>query len=497
LRFDPTVTTVGTPLPTIPGTVLATDGIRVVVSNPATNQIFIATATPAIEATPAISIASSIVAAPTGATESGNTVTITTTTPHGLTTGQSVLVAGVGVAGYNGVYTVTSSSPTIFTYTNPNAGLAASGGGYVTGGAAAAITPDGSKIYIVTGGRLYVYHPGLPLQNKDLSGTIRPNSTQAVAFFATGAMAYVADSAGDDVVTTCNDAILDNPPVTPVPVAGFPTHIAAVLNGTAMVDANSPNVDEVDANSDGACPPAITNTVTTSPFPNVSDFAARQLIVTPDSKLAIILGDTCTTGTMAACTDTSHQGVLVYDLGTTQTSVVPLGGARPLSGGVTPDSANLYVGATDGKVHRIDLKTLTDAQNPPLTVSLCPSVSAGCNPDFVVVRPVTTVATLSSIAVTPANPTISVNDPAQSCPAGAPAGEVCFKATGTYSDKTTRDITAFVAWISSNKQVAIIGPDNTVTPALAPGEARALASGSAIISATSAGVSNSTTLTVK
>jgi hypothetical protein len=114
-----------------------------------------------------------------------------------------------------------------------------------------------------------------------------------------------------------------------------------------------------------------------------------------------------------------------------------------------------------------------------------------------VVRPVTTVATLSSIAVTPANPTISVTDPAQSCPAGALAGEVCFKATGTYSDKTTRDITAFVVWSSSNKQVAIIGPDNTVTPALAPGEARALASGSAIISATSAGVSNSTTLTVK
>ncbi len=107
LRFDPTVTTVAAPNPTIPGTALVTDGNHVVVSDPATNQIFIATSVPGIEAIPDISIASFIAAAPTGATESGNTVTITTNTPHGLVAGQSVLVAGVGVAGYNGVYQVT------------------------------------------------------------------------------------------------------------------------------------------------------------------------------------------------------------------------------------------------------------------------------------------------------------------------------------------------------------------------------------------------------
>src|SRR5262249_27366403 len=55
-----------------------------------------------------------------GAYEQGNTVTISTTAPHGLQVGQAVVVSGVGVAGYNGTFTITSTpTPTSFTYTNP------------------------------------------------------------------------------------------------------------------------------------------------------------------------------------------------------------------------------------------------------------------------------------------------------------------------------------------------------------------------------------------
>jgi hypothetical protein len=175
--------------------------------------------------------------------------------------------------------------------------------------------------------------------------------------------------------------------------------------------------------------------------------------------------------------------VLVYDLDSKQTSLIPLaGGARPISGAVTPDSATLYVGASDGNIHRVDLNGGTDTQS--ITVSLCPSVSGGCNPDFVVVRPVATVATLSSITITPDKPTINVGATQQ------------FTATGTFSDKTTRDLTNFVTWTSSNTVVAIIGPNTSVTPPLAPGEASALATGTSTISATSGGVTGSTTLTV-
>src|SRR5262249_46138372 len=66
-----------------------------------------------------------------GATESGTTVTITTTAPHGYTTGQLVAITGVAVAGYNGNFTITVTSPTTFTYTAA-AGLTASRGGPAT-----------------------------------------------------------------------------------------------------------------------------------------------------------------------------------------------------------------------------------------------------------------------------------------------------------------------------------------------------------------------------
>lgn len=69
---------------------------------------------------------------PTGATESGATVTITTTMNHNLAVGNSVTIAGVTEAGYNGTFTVASvPTDTTFTYESATSGLAASGAGTV------------------------------------------------------------------------------------------------------------------------------------------------------------------------------------------------------------------------------------------------------------------------------------------------------------------------------------------------------------------------------
>ncbi len=74
-----------------------------------------------------------IAASPTGATESGHTVTITTMTPHGFSVGQVVRIGGVGVGGYNGIFTITAvPTATSFQYTDPAAGLGNSGGGIAT-----------------------------------------------------------------------------------------------------------------------------------------------------------------------------------------------------------------------------------------------------------------------------------------------------------------------------------------------------------------------------
>ena len=88
-----------------------------------------------------------------------------------------------------------------------------------------------------------------------------------------------------------------------------------------------------------------------------------------------------------------------------------------------------------------------------------------------------TAPTLTSIAATPANPTIQTSATQQ------------FTATGTYSNNSTQDITSQVTWASSNTAVATI---NTVGLATA-----GTGAGTTTISATSGTVSGNTTLTVQ
>src|SRR6185369_5392098 len=86
-----------------------------------------------------------------------------------------------------------------------------------------------------------------------------------------------------------------------------------------------------------------------------------------------------------------------------------------------------------------------------------------------------TAATLTSIAVTPANPSIIVGANQQ------------FVATGTYSDSSTAVITGSVTWASGTTAKATIS---------AGGLAHGVAVGTSTISATLGAVSGSTVLTV-
>src|SRR6266478_2407644 len=112
-----------------------------------------------------------IAASPNGASENGFLVTITTSEAHGLSAGQSVTVAGVGVSGYNGTFPVVSvpssaqftyiagagynctfavtSVPdsTHFTFTAATGGLAASGGG--TASAAGSIATGVHQVCVI------------------------------------------------------------------------------------------------------------------------------------------------------------------------------------------------------------------------------------------------------------------------------------------------------------------------------------------------------------
>lgn len=85
------------------------------------------------------------------------------------------------------------------------------------------------------------------------------------------------------------------------------------------------------------------------------------------------------------------------------------------------------------------------------------------------------VPTLTALALTPANPSVSVGASSQ------------FTATGTYSDNSTRDLTTSVTWTSGTPTTATITGGGTAT---------GVAGGSSVITANQGAISGHTTLTV-
>jgi uncharacterized protein YjdB len=122
----------------------------------------------------------------------------------------------------------------------------------------------------------------------------------------------------------------------------------------------------------------------------------------------------------------------------------------------TINSAGLATGIADGTV-------TISASSQNLTAST--SLSVGNQ-----------TATLTSIAVTPANTTLAAGATQQ------------FTATATFSNGTTSDITSSATWASSSTTVATISTTGLAT---------ALAAGRATITATSGTISGNTTLTVQ
>jgi len=129
-----------------------------------------------------------IVASPAGATENGFLVTITTTSAHGLSAGQSVTISGVGVSGYNGTFPVVSApTSTTFTYIAGASGLAASGGG--TAASATATIQTASAHGFVTGQLVTTSGIGVAGYNGTFAVTSVPDSTHFSFTATTGGLA--------------------------------------------------------------------------------------------------------------------------------------------------------------------------------------------------------------------------------------------------------------------------------------------------------------------
>jgi len=99
-----------------------------------------------------------IAASPNGASKSGSIATFTTVGPHGLVTGDRVVVTKVVVAGYNGTWTV-ASAPTATTFTaNIGAGNLANSGTNAVGATAMKAVPFTVNYSANTGTDHYEVH---------------------------------------------------------------------------------------------------------------------------------------------------------------------------------------------------------------------------------------------------------------------------------------------------------------------------------------------------
>lgn len=230
----------------------------------------------------------------------------------------------------NTVYYVTPASETI-TYT---------AGGFST--TSSAYTPDSKYNEWVSGMDL-----AFGFQTNVSGMTTLPYTANALAISAQGGLTYVTGSNPNeiDVRSTCNQA-----EVPPTLSANNPTLIQAIPNGTGAVATDSPSVDVVFTSSPVTTNCPITTQSTVNPFDlGVGSFNATQLFMSPDSSRAWIISDL--------------PEMLGFNLQSSTPIVIPYAaGAVAYSGGITLDGAQVYVGGSDGNVHRIDVASNSDVQ---------------------------------------------------------------------------------------------------------------------------------------
>ncbi len=205
-----------------------------------------------------------------------------------------------------------------------------------------------------------------------LSGmTALPYTANALRISAQGGLTYITGSNPNeiDMRSTCNQGEVQT-------LSGTgPTLIGAIPNGTGAVATDSPALDFVStpATVNPGCPvttpsPSTINSVDMG----VGNFNARQLFFSTDSSRAWVISDL--------------PELIYLNLVYSVPVVVPYtGGATAYSGGITLDGQQVYVGASDGTVHRIQVVSSSDVQQ--IAVNLKDANGNLVVPDLVYVQP--------------------------------------------------------------------------------------------------------------
>lgn len=188
--------------------------------------------------------------------------------------------------------------------------------------------------------------------NQILSATLNAPASD-VNFLAGGSAAYLAGGAAGQVTAraTCDiNAQVDTKAAT------NPVFVRSIPNGSGVLVLDPPNmmvlspVTTTNPSPSVSCPPVV-NSVRNS-YPTgitIPDATKAQMLLTPDSTKAFI-------------TNGSNL-VYIFDVVQHTTTPVTLSGSvtESYEADVTLDSRFAYIGANDGKVHKIDLIAGTDA----------------------------------------------------------------------------------------------------------------------------------------
>ncbi|HEU5400178.1 MAG TPA: hypothetical protein VFU86_02405 [Terriglobales bacterium] len=163
-----------------------------------------------------------------------------------------------------------------------------------------------------------------------------------VAFMATGHAAYLAGGATGQITAraTCDPlSQVDSKP------AANPQFVRSIPDGSGILALDPPNILVLSpVSGDNACPSNVSSTENSY---TVGVANPTQFFVTPDSTKAFI-------------TDGSKT-VYIFNLSSHTTTPVTLSGVNAtFEADITLDSAFAYIGADDGKVHKIDLTAGTD-----------------------------------------------------------------------------------------------------------------------------------------
>ncbi len=258
----------------------------------------------------------------------------------------------------------------------------------------AQFSPDSSQAYILShvepGGpfdTLFIYSRTQSFQAHSLS-----IQAKDLTFHPDGAFAYLAGGVpGVDFFDTCNNVAHGS-----VDPGGTPAFLRALSDGT-IASVLPPGIALFSStplpNPGASCPLLISNGAPQFFDLGQGDFTPTRFFVSSDARSAYVLTD-------------SLPSVLRLRVDTQNRSGIALTGSPlPLEAGLTTDGSAMYVGATDGLVHRLDLSLGLDAQQIALTSScsasnnttaacLCsgnapPSIPgrAACVPDLVAVKP--------------------------------------------------------------------------------------------------------------